>query len=166
MMATSKMKIKFGYIRIFTFQWKNGQFQIQTCPDFNLSMDNFKSGQVRLSIFQFLNLQSGHILISILEPSRFQFSIVKFQIWTFPDFNSGPQILTCWVTVWYGKSELLARACGFRAVDCWQWRSGHYNLKFFPSIFFRFPPSLPFFIEGVLGSKNLFSESCLECPKT
>ena len=28
------------------------------------------------------------------------------------------------------------------------------------------PTSRPFLIEGVLGSKNLFSESCLECPKT
>ena len=26
-------------------------------------------------------------------------------------------------------------------------------------------PSQPFLIEGVLGSKNLFSESCLERPK-
>ena len=59
-------------------------------------------------------------------------------------------------------------AVGARAVDCWQRRSGHYNhqsfLIFFPSRFF--PPSRPFLIEGGLGSKNLFSESCLECPKT
>ena len=34
---------------------------------------------------------------------------------------------------------------------------------FFPPVFF--PPSRPFLIEGVLGSKNLFSESCLERPK-
>ena len=34
-------------------------------------------------------------------------------------------------------------------------------------IFFFFsPPSLPFLIEGVLGSKNLFSESCSEWPIT
>ena len=56
---------------------------------------------------------------------------------------------------------VLARACGvpavgIRAVDCWQWRS------FFPF----FSPSRPFLIEGVLGSKNLFNESCLEYPKT
>ena len=41
--------------------------------------------------------------------------------------------------------------------------------RFFPvfSVFFPFfSPSRPFLIEGVLGSKNLFSESCLECPKT
>ena len=31
--------------------------------------------------------------------------------------------------------------------------------------FLFFPPSRPFLIEGVLGSKNLFSESCLERPK-
>ena len=36
---------------------------------------------------------------------------------------------------------------------------------FFPPVFF-FSPSRPFLIEGVLGSKNLFSESCLERPKT
>ena len=36
------------------------------------------------------------------------------------------------------------------------------SLIFFPI----FSPSRPFLIEGVLGSKNLFSESCLECPKT
>ena len=35
---------------------------------------------------------------------------------------------------------------------------------FFSPVFFS--PSRPFLIEGVLGSKNLFSESCLECPKT
>ena len=34
----------------------------------------------------------------------------------------------------------------------------------FPPRFF--PPSLPSLIEGVLGSKNLLSESCLECPET
>ena len=32
--------------------------------------------------------------------------------------------------------------------------------------FSNFSPSRPFFLEGVLRSKNLFSESCLECPKT
>ena len=35
----------------------------------------------------------------------------------------------------------------------------------FFSLFF-FPPARPFLIEGVLGSKNLFSESCLACPNT
>ena len=34
---------------------------------------------------------------------------------------------------------------------------------FFPPFF---SPSRPFLIEGVLGSKNLFRESCLERPKT
>ena len=34
---------------------------------------------------------------------------------------------------------------------------------FFPRFFF--PPSQPFLIERVLGSKNLFSKSCLERPK-
>ena len=68
---------------------------------------------------------------------------------------------------------VLARACGVpavgvRAVDCWQWRSGHYFHPYFLLLFSRFffSPSRPFLIEGVLGSKNLFSESCLECPKT
>ena len=35
-------------------------------------------------------------------------------------------------------------------------------LLFFPPV----PPSQPFLIEGVVGSKNLFSESCIEHPKT
>ena len=35
---------------------------------------------------------------------------------------------------------------------------------FFTPVFFSL--SRPFLIEGVLGSKNLFSESCLERPKT
>ena len=34
----------------------------------------------------------------------------------------------------------------------------------FFSVFFS--PSRPFLIEGVLGSKNLFCKSCLECPTT
>ena len=44
------------------------------------------------------------------------------------------------------------------------------SISLFSSFFSRFshffPPSRPFLIEGVLGSKNLFSESCLERPKT
>ena len=43
--------------------------------------------------------------------------------------------------------------------------SGHYFRHYF--LFFHFsPPSRPFLIEGVLGSKNLFSESCLKWPIT
>ena len=37
--------------------------------------------------------------------------------------------------------------------------SGHYFHYYFLS-----SPSSPFLIEGVLGSKNLFSESCLKWP--
>ena len=47
--------------------------------------------------------------------------------------------------------------------------SGHYKrhcFLFFFSFFFFLFPSSTFLIEGVLRSKNLFSESCLECPKT
>ena len=71
---------------------------------------------------------------------------------------------------------ILVRACsvpavGVRAVDCWQWRSGHYFHPFFLCFFPVFSPPFfsplrPFLIEGVLGSKNLFSESYLERPKT
>ena len=60
-------------------------------------------------------------------------------------------------------------AVGVWAVDCWQWRSGHFFHPSFPFLFFPlffFPPSQPFLIEGVLGSKNLFSESWRERPKT
>ena len=87
----------------------------------------------------------------------------------------------------YRSLHLLAQACGVPAVgvlavNCWQWRSGHYfhpSLLFFfsPGFFFPFfsPPFFfsrffsslrPFLIEVVLESKNLFSESCLERPKT
>ena len=38
-------------------------------------------------------------------------------------------------------------------------------LFYFYSVFFS-SPSSPFLIEGVLGSKNLFSESCLKWPIT
>ena len=38
--------------------------------------------------------------------------------------------------------------------------------SFFLFSFLFFSPSSTFLIEGVLGSKNLFSKSCLECPKT
>ena len=49
--------------------------------------------------------------------------------------------------------------------------SGHYKRHYFLFSFFLFfsffsSPSSTFLIEGVLGSKKLFSESCLECPKT
>ena len=40
-----------------------------------------------------------------------------------------------------------------------------YFHHYFPfSIFFSHSPSRPFLIEGVLGSKNLFSESCVKWP--
>ena len=79
----------------------------------------------------------------------------------------------------FGPKTQLARACGVpavgvRAVNCWQWRSGHYTHQSFPfflpifSPFFLpffspfFSPSRPFLTEGVLGSKSLFSKSCLD----
>ena len=45
--------------------------------------------------------------------------------------------------------------------------SGHYFRRYFLFSFFSFsPPSRPFLIERVLGSKNLFHKSCLERPVT
>ena len=38
--------------------------------------------------------------------------------------------------------------------------------QFFPFLSRFSPPSLPFLIEGVLGSRNLFSESDSKCPIT
>ena len=65
------------------------------------------------------------------------------------------------------------RRSSSRAVDCWQWRSCHYFHPYFLFLFFPvfsppffFSPSRPFLIEGVLGSKNLFSKSWRERPKT
>ena len=63
------------------------------------------------------------------------------------------------------RPSLLPRACGVpavcvRAVNCWQWRSGHYSHQSFLFFFFFFPPLSPCLIEGVLRSKHLFSESC------
>ena len=40
------------------------------------------------------------------------------------------------------------------------------NVIIFFSFLFFFSPSSTFLIEGVLGSKNLFSKSCLARPKT
>ena len=40
----------------------------------------------------------------------------------------------------------------------------HHHFFFFHFIHFPFSPSRPFLIEGVLGSKNLFSESCVKWP--
>ena len=55
----------------------------------------------------------------------------------------------------------------FQSVGVWRPTgndvSGHYKRHYFLSFFF---PSSTFLIEGALGSKNLFSKSCLECPKT
>ena len=45
--------------------------------------------------------------------------------------------------------------------------SPHFFPRFFFSpVFFPVSPSQPFLIEGVLGSKNLFCESCLKWPIT
>ena len=78
--------------------------------------------------------------------------------------------LATYLNLYVHLFAILARALGVpvvgvRAVDCWQQRSGHYFHQSFP-FFPLFPQSRPFLIEGVLGSKNLFSESCLERPKT
>ena len=43
--------------------------------------------------------------------------------------------------------------------------SGHFKRHYF-LFFLFFSPLSTFLKEGVLGSNNLFSESCLECPKT
>ena len=42
--------------------------------------------------------------------------------------------------------------------------SGHFKHHYF--LFFLFSPLSTFLIEGVLGSKNLYGESCWEHPKT
>ena len=43
----------------------------------------------------------------------------------------------------------------------------HENIQFGagPILLNKMGPSQPFLIDGVLGLKNLFSKSCLECPK-
>ena len=65
-------------------------------------------------------------------------------------------------SVWRSSRSTFGRSTGNDV-------SGHYKRHYFSPIFsiFHFfsPLSQPFLIEGVLGSKNLFSESCLECPK-
>ena len=75
-------------VRIHIYQWKNinpevsgfpfslGKFHIRTCPDFHLSMKNFKSEHI-MSGFEFRTRPD------------FNFLIEKFQIWTRPDFNFG-----------------------------------------------------------------------------
>ena len=69
-------------------------------------------------------------------------------------------------------SDILARAGGVPAVGVRRLTAGNDVVAtIFIRLFFFFPPFLfspsrPFLIEGVLGSKNLFSESCLERPKT
>ena len=55
---------------------------------------------------------------------------------------------------------VMALSLNFHKDPCFCWDM----LKICP-VFFS-PPLRPFLIEGVLWSKNLFCESCLECPKT
>ena len=77
-----------------------------------------------------------------------------------------PNIFTIGTSVWRSSGCCLGGVV--RAVDCWQmtkWPLFSSVFSFFPP-FFLFPPSRPFLIEAVLGSKNLFCESCLECPQT
>ena len=107
------------------FPFSLGKFQIRTCPDFHLSMKNFKSGHVRISIsdtsgFWFLNWEipnpdaSG---IQFRTRPDFNFSIEKFQIRTRPDFNSGLQIL-----MWHGPDfQTLVRILTFlgKIVQIW-----------------------------------------------
>ena len=88
----------------------NLKLQIRTCPDFYLSIENFESGHVRISItdtsgfqfFELLNFKSGHVRISNPDTSGFQFSNCKIsnpdvsgiQFRTCPDFNYGLHILS------------------------------------------------------------------------
>ena len=59
-----------------------GKFHIRTCPDFHISIENFKSGHVRISI-------TDTSVFQLRTSPDFNFSIAKFQIRTRPDFNSG-----------------------------------------------------------------------------
>ena len=58
---------------------------------------------------------------------------------------------------------ILARACGVPVGRCSGGRLAMTLVATKNDIFS--PPSSTFLIEGALGSKNLFSESCLKCPK-
>ena len=74
---------------------------------------------------------------------------------------------------------ILARACGVpvvgvRAVDCWQWRSGHYfhlSFLFFPPVFFSgfsgfFPPSRPTYSHRRSAQiKELILQKLLRMPR-
>ena len=73
--------------------------------------------------------------------------------------------------LWWCSTGLLG--ANWRERAAFQWSAfgrstaGNDVVALFSSVFPRFsPPSRSFLIEGVLGSKNLFSESCLESPKT
>ena len=68
-------------------------------------------------------------------------------------YNTGEFIFELGV----GTSMRRSSWSAFGRLTCWQCRSGHY---FHQSFFIFFSPSSLFLIEGVLGSKNLFSESC------
>ena len=71
------------------------------------------------------------------------------------------------------ECNLLARAVGVAVGRCSGGRLATTLVAtistiifFFTTIFHHSPPSRPFLIEGVLGSKNLFSESGSKWPIT
>ena len=64
------------------FPYSLGKFHIWTCPDFHISIENFKSGHVRSSI-------TDKSVFQLRTRPDFNFSIAKFQIRTRPDFNTG-----------------------------------------------------------------------------
>ena len=65
---------------------------------------------------------------------------------------------------------ILAQAAALQSVAVRRSTGNDVVATIFTIIFFQFfqfssiSPSRPFLIEGVLGSKNLFSESCLKWP--
>ena len=133
------------------------------------NFEQFKSFRSSTNIMKNSNIQYLRGSLRGFWDLRFWHERVAFQRSAFGRSTAGSDVVATIII------SLLARACGVpavgvRAVDCWQWRSGHYfhqSFLFFPPRFFsRFSPSRPFLQERLLASKNLFSESCLECPKT
>ena len=107
----------------------------------------------------------GGLLLSkfkndLILSSRGMVSIFQNEIQKYLNYSRGLGLdrnFSQFLTQAYGSP-----AVGVWAVNCWQWRSGHYSHQSLP---FFSSPSQSFLIEGVLWSKNLFSNSCLERPK-
>ena len=115
--------------------------------------------QTFLILFMFLSLKISSFLTFWL------FLSVKYMFPPLKCFNSSKTVLFSPTKFLIGTSSPRSSRSPFRRLTDTMTVNCYFPYYFLFFLFFHFSPPQPFLIEGVLGSKNLFSESWREHQK-